>query len=32
LRQANDSFTKTWSGNQMAKFLSKIAQEGALNG
>ena len=32
LRQANDGFTKTWSGNQMAKFLSKIAEQGALNG
>jgi hypothetical protein len=32
LRQANDGFTKTWNGNQMAKFLAKIAQQGGLNG
>jgi hypothetical protein len=32
LRAANDAFTKTWTGNQMAKFLSKIAEQGGLNG
>ena len=32
LRSANDAFTKTWNGNQMAKFLSKIAEQGGLNG
>ena len=26
LRQANDAFTKTWSGNQTAKFLTRIAE------
>jgi hypothetical protein len=32
LRNANDAFTKSWTGNQMAKFLSKIAEQGGLNG
>lgn len=26
LRQANDGFTRTWSGNQTAKFLTRIAE------
>jgi hypothetical protein len=26
LRKVNDAFTRTWSGNQTAKFLNRIAE------